>query len=130
MVQKKTRQISPGQMLHWQMSLGLLCLTKDGLTKCFLKNEAKSSCQTNAFLQKEEIFWCKSIITNRHFPQEEMSCHRKKFLATRRFFIISRNFLSQEEISCHRKNFHVNRNLLCSKKVFYEKKLYGQNFPF
>ena len=59
--------------------------------KCFLQNEAKSSCQTNAFLQKEEIFWCKSIITNRHFPQEEMSCHRKKFLAT------VRNLLPQED---------------------------------
>ena len=59
--------------------------------KCFLQNQARSSCQTNAFLQKEEIFWYKSIITNRHFPQEEMSCHRKKFLAT------VRNLLPQED---------------------------------
>ena len=50
--------------------------------KCFMQNESKISCQTNAFLQKVEILWCKKIITNRHFPQEEMSCHRKKLLAT------------------------------------------------
>ena len=81
--------------------------------KCFLQNEAKISCQTNAFLQKKEIFWCKSIITNRHFPQE-----RKKFLAT------VRNFLPQEEISCHRKPFLSQEKFSYHRKFTLQEKNY------
>merc|ERR1712215_261114 len=44
--------------------------------------------------------------------------HRKHFLATRRFFVIGRNFLSQEEISCHRKKFLVTgRNVLSQEEI-------------
>ena len=68
----------------------------------FMQNKAKSSCQTNAFLQTEDIFLF----------------HRKHFLATRRFFVIGRNFLSQEEISCHRKKFLVTgRNVLSQEEI-------------
>ena len=58
------------------------------------------------------------VITNIYFPQQEMLCHSKKFLATRRFFGKGRNFLSLEEISCHRKKILVTgRNFLPKQEI-------------
>ena len=52
-------------------------------------------------------------------PQKEISCDSKKFVATRRFLIISRNFLSQEEISCHRKKFLVTGRIFMSQEIYF-----------
>ena len=50
----------------------------------------------------------KFLATGGNFlPQEEISCHIKVYLVTRRFFVIGRNFLSQKEIYCLFKKFIV-----------------------
>merc|ERR1712105_494121 len=59
--------------------------------------------ETYIFLSK------KCFATVRNFlPQEEISCHSKKLLATGKKILVTRKkFLSQEKNSCHRKTILV-----------------------
>ena len=57
-------------------------------------------------------------------PQEEISCHSKKFLATRRFFskrkkflVTGRNFLSQEKILVTGRNFLPKQEISCPRSL-------------
>ena len=71
-------------------------------SKKFLSNKCFPAERRDFLVQK---YYHKQILSSRRnvLPQNEISYHSKKFLATRRCFVISRNFLSQKEISCHRK---------------------------
>merc|ERR1711895_181625 len=64
-------------------------------------------------------FWSFGILEYWSFGVSEdiFLFHRKHFLATRRFFVIGRNFLSQEEISCHRKKFLVTVGSFLSQEL-------------
>ena len=115
----------------------------------FCSKKTFSCVKKNFLLERVKLSSCKNNVKNRYFLKEEMSCHRKRFLAVvrnfltqeeiscqkKKFLATRRNFLpqielSQEEISCHRKKFLVTGNLLHSKKILYQKKLNGQKLSF
>ena len=87
----------------------------------------------NFLLGRVTLFSCKNNVTNRYFPKEEMSCHRKfcfatvrNFLSQEEFLATIRNFLPQEEISCHKLNCH-RKKFLVTGRNFLSQEL-GGNF--
>ena len=61
-----------------------------------------------------------SMVNGRNFLlQEDISCHRKKFLVT------GKNFLSKEDISSHRKNFCLQEKISSQEEISCN----GMKFP-